>query len=179
MGTPERRVGCRADHCVSMTPALPPQSRGRACASALARNRPTARVRSASRRVLERHRPAVLVSRWAWPRMPRRSAARDHGASTDGKFYCRRHAGVLRAVGAQADPPAADCRTSATGRPITRERDRPCTSIQVRPAAHGVREDGRERDRRRDRACRGVTSTGRLGGSRAGASSDHTASSSR
>ena len=28
----------------------------------------------------------------------------DHGGSTDGKFYCRRHAGVLRAVGTQATP---------------------------------------------------------------------------
>ncbi len=28
----------------------------------------------------------------------------DHGASTDGRFYCRRHAGVLRAVGAEATP---------------------------------------------------------------------------
>jgi hypothetical protein len=28
----------------------------------------------------------------------------DHGESTDGKFYCRRHAGVLRAVGTQATP---------------------------------------------------------------------------
>ena len=26
----------------------------------------------------------------------------DHGASTGGKFYCRRHAGILRAVGAEA-----------------------------------------------------------------------------
>lgn len=28
----------------------------------------------------------------------------EHGVSTDGKFYCRRHAGVLRAVGAQETP---------------------------------------------------------------------------
>jgi hypothetical protein len=28
----------------------------------------------------------------------------DHGTSTEGKFYCRRHAGVIRAVGAQQTP---------------------------------------------------------------------------
>jgi hypothetical protein len=28
----------------------------------------------------------------------------EHGVSTEGKFYCRRHAGVLRAVGAQLTP---------------------------------------------------------------------------
>ena len=28
----------------------------------------------------------------------------EHGVSTEGKFYCRRHAGVLRAVGAEATP---------------------------------------------------------------------------
>jgi hypothetical protein len=28
----------------------------------------------------------------------------EHGVSTEGKFYCRRHAGVLRAVGAEVTP---------------------------------------------------------------------------
>ncbi len=37
----------------------------------------------------------------------------EHGVLTDGKLYCRRHAGVLRAVGSQ-DTPQGGCRTSTT-----------------------------------------------------------------
>ena len=51
----------------------------------------------------------------------------DHGASTDGKFYCRRHAGVLRAVGIQATPqgglPDVDNRAPSLVNWIARDLD--------------------------------------------------------
>jgi len=102
MGTPRGVWLPRRSLCID-DPALPPQSRGRACASAspvtVQSTGEVCKVAGCSNDTAQPCSYRDGVAAHAAP-----SAARIHGASTDGKFYCRRHAGVLRAVGAQATP---------------------------------------------------------------------------
>ncbi len=65
----------------------------------------------------------------------------DHGTSTAGKFYCRRHAGVIRAVGAQQTPqgglPDVDNRAASLVNWIARDLD-----ANVRRLLSGVAKAG-------------------------------------
>src|SRR6202035_85258 len=67
----------------------------------------------------------------------------EHGVATEGKFYCRRHAGVLRAVGAEVTPqgglPDIDNRAPSLVSWIARDLD---AAVRRVLAGGGVIADG-------------------------------------